>query len=540
MYISSNLGQLFMHVCVACTDNYDLISATGGKDSASFVTLLKKSKEKFPEISKPEGRKDYDEKDAGALLKRISQEKYVTFWDHTTGYTCDIYLYGMGEDDLYMIGMHNHRAKVLLQHHNNFSPIKVYDRDTIEFIEILKEKGTYHCGFGNAVCVPYHAEYIIDPKGMGLEKVWDVLEILNTFKGDPHPITSMGYRKKEKRYVPGQTAHIRNNFELWDSHGVQYCLDGKIVSLDFNEVLDIPSSACVGPTYRVARRTTREAKLQKVLGKPLTCDKDYTSFEEPKVITKFTAEVAPPPKKEKQSFNDRMGEKAKQNEAIAKDKGNIHPYKDTSGYVYAMYNPAMPGLFKVGRTAKDPKIRAKGMTSTSHVFHFDVYLSIEVPNQFEAEEKLHHALRNHRVSARREFFNPTITVLEKEFDAIAQYYNTLTNTNGSVEWEDFLLNTTADDTWNLSSLETNVLGFTTWLKEDYKHTSKEIKVSTSAQLVSVRMGTVGVREEDHWVPIPFGTKDDMVNLYLRNKDLLFDMRVTYTNTGKGIVTNGSF
>jgi hypothetical protein len=90
------------------------------------------------------------------------------------------------------------------------------------------------------------------------------------------------------------------------------------------------------------------------------------------------------------------------------------------GYVYALQNPSLPGLVKVGRTAGEPAERAAELSRatgvpTSFVVAFKRYF-----RDCAAAEAFVHALlerRASRVSANREFFNAQ---LEEVVEAILQ------------------------------------------------------------------------------------------------------------------------
>jgi TPR repeat protein len=78
-----------------------------------------------------------------------------------------------------------------------------------------------------------------------------------------------------------------------------------------------------------------------------------------------------------------------------------------AGYIYALINPSLEGLVKVGKTRRDPTHRVKELSSstaapTPFVLAFDVY----VDNCSAAESYLHTLLakRGYRVSENREFF----------------------------------------------------------------------------------------------------------------------------------------
>ena len=77
-----------------------------------------------------------------------------------------------------------------------------------------------------------------------------------------------------------------------------------------------------------------------------------------------------------------------------------------AGWVYILSNPAMPGLFKVGYTDRDPFSRAKEISQATGVpFDFIVEYQIYVSHPYELEQKTHKLLHNHRVNNNREFFN---------------------------------------------------------------------------------------------------------------------------------------
>ena len=79
-----------------------------------------------------------------------------------------------------------------------------------------------------------------------------------------------------------------------------------------------------------------------------------------------------------------------------------------SGYIYALINPSLEGLVKVGKTTRNPTERVKELSSstaapTPFVLAFDVYV-----NDCSAAEAYLHTLlgrRGYRVSQNREFFN---------------------------------------------------------------------------------------------------------------------------------------
>ena len=74
----------------------------------------------------------------------------------------------------------------------------------------------------------------------------------------------------------------------------------------------------------------------------------------------------------------------------------------TKGYVYIMSNKAMPGLYKVGFTLKDPKLRAIKFDSAGMPYPYIVEFEILLENPYVVEQKVHRELR--AVNENREWF----------------------------------------------------------------------------------------------------------------------------------------
>lgn len=86
------------------------------------------------------------------------------------------------------------------------------------------------------------------------------------------------------------------------------------------------------------------------------------------------------------------------------------------GYVYAMINPSMEGLVKVGKTSKDSKGRVSELSGatgvpTPFLLAFDAYFE----DCSRGEEYVHTLLEssNYRVSSNREFFKAPLDVVIK-------------------------------------------------------------------------------------------------------------------------------
>lgn len=93
----------------------------------------------------------------------------------------------------------------------------------------------------------------------------------------------------------------------------------------------------------------------------------------------------------------------------------------TTGYIYVLSNVAMPGLLKIGRTDRQPELRARELRTTGvpHPFVLEHY--IEVEDSVKAERQLHQLLqsRGARMSADREFFSVDLNDAIAALDLVA-------------------------------------------------------------------------------------------------------------------------
>jgi len=78
------------------------------------------------------------------------------------------------------------------------------------------------------------------------------------------------------------------------------------------------------------------------------------------------------------------------------------------GWVYVLSNDAMPGLVKIGFTAKCPYIRARDISRGTGVpLPFDVIYAAKTLYFAEVEARTHYLLSEHRINSLREFFYQT-------------------------------------------------------------------------------------------------------------------------------------
>lgn len=95
--------------------------------------------------------------------------------------------------------------------------------------------------------------------------------------------------------------------------------------------------------------------------------------------------------------------------------------ESATGWVYAVSNPSMPGILKIGRTARDPQARLKEMNGrTETPTPFVIEAVVRSSNAAWTERAVHERLRARRVNDRREFFKVTPREALSEMRAVAR------------------------------------------------------------------------------------------------------------------------
>jgi len=88
-----------------------------------------------------------------------------------------------------------------------------------------------------------------------------------------------------------------------------------------------------------------------------------------------------------------------------------------SGYVYAVTNPSIPGLVKIGRTANlNRRMDSLFCSSVPQPFECAAVREVEDPNEVEAT--LHKYLSKYRVNKSREFFEIDVEQVKTLFDLV--------------------------------------------------------------------------------------------------------------------------
>ncbi len=94
------------------------------------------------------------------------------------------------------------------------------------------------------------------------------------------------------------------------------------------------------------------------------------------------------------------------------------------GFVYILYSPAMPGVYKVGATERSPHQRAAELSRGTGVPHeYDVAFYGEVAKPMQWEREVHGRLERYRVSLAREFFKAPLLEIIKAVEGDGECYS---------------------------------------------------------------------------------------------------------------------
>lgn len=85
------------------------------------------------------------------------------------------------------------------------------------------------------------------------------------------------------------------------------------------------------------------------------------------------------------------------------------------GYIYAVRNPLLPGMYKIGKTSGNILVRLAAF-NTAHPVDWEVERSARVTHMSEFEAILHDHFYEHRVNPKREFFTMATEKLHAAFD----------------------------------------------------------------------------------------------------------------------------
>lgn len=97
-----------------------------------------------------------------------------------------------------------------------------------------------------------------------------------------------------------------------------------------------------------------------------------------------------------------------------------------SGWIYALTNRSLNGLYKVGMTSKTPEERAAELsTATASPTPFFVVYAKETDDIRTAENDVHNILSDYRVSDNREFFKASLFEVVKAIDYVCGGFSEL-------------------------------------------------------------------------------------------------------------------
>jgi hypothetical protein len=106
-------------------------------------------------------------------------------------------------------------------------------------------------------------------------------------------------------------------------------------------------------------------------------------------------------------------------------------FQKKQGWVYIAKSKDNSQL-KIGRTGKNPLIRAKTLSSAGVLNDYEIFFSLKVFNQFLAEASIHTKLKRFRSKADKEFFQVNEQVAIQAFEAtydeeiklLSRFFNT--------------------------------------------------------------------------------------------------------------------
>jgi len=105
------------------------------------------------------------------------------------------------------------------------------------------------------------------------------------------------------------------------------------------------------------------------------------------------------------------------------------------GYVYILINHSMPGLIKIGRTARDPRARARELSGTSLPTPYTVAFEVFTEDYKAVEKQAHAQLADFRVAENREFFR---FPLDKAINLLLELSGSLSERGAAYTAEDIL------------------------------------------------------------------------------------------------------
>lgn len=148
----------------------------------------------------------------------------------------------------------------------------------------------------------------------------------------------------------------------------------------------------------------------------LTVEEDYTGGVSVKDAKFFSLSPHPDPSKRARGYEKVTYFLNRKKVSQNKNKGNE--------FVYVLSNPALPGLVKIGYTAKDPSTRNKEISSSTGVpVPFKIEFIFRTVNGQALETAVHKYLQEYRVSNKKEFFQISINTAREVITEISKTLN---------------------------------------------------------------------------------------------------------------------
>lgn len=92
--------------------------------------------------------------------------------------------------------------------------------------------------------------------------------------------------------------------------------------------------------------------------------------------------------------------------------------------VYALTNPTMPNLVKIGKTeSPDPQLRMDQLYNTSVPLPFELVRAVRVKDGVAVEKKIHAVFSSSRINPSREFFEVSVEQVQALFDLFVMFGN---------------------------------------------------------------------------------------------------------------------
>ncbi len=92
-----------------------------------------------------------------------------------------------------------------------------------------------------------------------------------------------------------------------------------------------------------------------------------------------------------------------------------------SGYIYCFSNKAMPGIYKIGATERDPQERLNEANSSDTwrpPEAYEIECIAKTHDIYKKEHTIHRLLNSKRIHMRREFFRESLDTIKLLFDLV--------------------------------------------------------------------------------------------------------------------------